>query len=166
MTWKNHRILTFAMVYAVTGYLAGAVISMLASTLPDRLEMGIIPHRTYTHWVLPALGLLYACHKWTLAHPGIQAQIAFYLLLGYCAHLLQDSFSKSGIPFIFPRKTYGANFYITRRMSETLVVIVALGGLGLYCQQKGYLDKNYLKKEAEEIQIVMEDIYYFATKNR
>lgn len=69
MIWKSHHLVTAAGVFAVTGNPLAAIIASSSATFPDLWEMeslGMIKHRTFTHWfpiyLVPLIGLLIYLH--------------------------------------------------------------------------------------------------------
>lgn len=76
-----------------------------ASKLPDQLEMGVLPHRGPTHWLIVsplvafAVGLSAYMISWTQAlSPWIMAGV----FVGYLMHLAADSCTVSGVPLFGP----------------------------------------------------------------
>lgn len=96
-----------------------AIGSVIGSKTPDFLELprkgfngarvGLLPHRTFTHWPIPwLLGLSWAL--W-FAEAPLQA-LLMGLFLGGLIHLLQDMSTPMGIPTLNP---------VGRRVSLRLV---------------------------------------------
>lgn len=97
-------------------------------SIPAKLLFG---HRGAIH-SLPGMGII-ALVAWiifsALGWPGILVQ---YFSLGFFLHLLEDSFSKSGIAWLqpFSKRYYQSGFrkiyYTTGRASENLVFIISV----------------------------------------
>ena len=146
MTWKNHRLTTFALAYAVAGGIFFSLFAMLASTLPDRLELwGLIKHRTVTHfWVLPVVVTLVL--GVAARQSGIKpSSILLALVFGYAAHLFEDALSKSGIPVFGPwGSRAGVGLYVTGQASEWITAwVLILLSIGL-AAGKGYFSMAHL----------------------
>lgn len=122
--------LGFSFVSLEPYFFIGAVIG---SKAPDLLEfpvrvfksirVGIVPHRTITHW-----GLLWLlCCVWMLAFT--EANVLNLVLLGFfsggVAHLLQDACTPMGIPIILPFEK-GFTFNLVHGWFSELYVNIAL----------------------------------------
>ncbi len=155
MTWRNHRISTFALAFAVTGGFLFSIIATIASTLPDRLELGgLIKHRTATHfWGWPTIGVLLIL-LFLKVH-SVVLVVLLGLLFGYTAHLFEDSLSKSGVPIVSPYgKKYGMGLYVTGTTSETIAMAVLVFVAAALAAHKGYLQADHLKGAMGEIKAV------------
>lgn len=77
----------------------------LASKLPDQLEMGMLPHRGPTHWLIATplvafvLGLCAEMIAWT---QPIAPEIMGGVFVGYLMHLFADSCTVSGVRLLKP----------------------------------------------------------------
>lgn len=86
-----------------------------------------VGHRTWMHAIyLPAI----------LMAVGLYAKWTFWLGSGYFLHLFWDSFSRSGVHWLYPRKgKHRLKAYYTGKASEyvflTLIWVAALGLAGL-----------------------------------
>jgi membrane-bound metal-dependent hydrolase YbcI (DUF457 family) len=111
------------MVFAAGGRILPAVFAGLGSILPDLLEAGLIRHRTLTHWFPLYLGASLVFVPMARAFFWPAGLVAACLLLGCLCHLVQDGLSRGGVPLLMPDgRRYGAGLYITRTITETLVV--------------------------------------------
>jgi len=148
MKWSNHKLCTFAVVFAVTGRILPAFIAGLGSILPDVFEFGLVKHRTLTHWpftyvigiivLLPAIKVM---SWWTWL-------VVACLLTGCLLHLGEDALSKGGIPLFNPSgQRYGVGWYITDTITEWAVV----GGIvsvAIYISwYRDFLSADFLAKE-------------------
>jgi inner membrane protein len=79
-----------------------SIIGLLGTIAPDRLEFGAIEHRTVTH------GLLFNAIS-TLIVSMFNYKIGMVWGICYLSHLIADSFTVTGIPFLYPfdKKYYG-----------------------------------------------------------
>lgn len=63
MTWRNHRIVTFSVIYVLTGNVLWSILAAAGSTIPDHIEFLMYKtpskwqHRKWTHWFVPYLML-------------------------------------------------------------------------------------------------------------
>jgi inner membrane protein len=151
MRWHSHKLVTFTTVYAVTGGILSAITAASASLLPDVFEMGgILKHRGASHWPYPffllALILFITCCLTTSLWP----YFAFYLFVGISLHLLEDSLSKSGIPWRHPfGEPKGAGFYITGTGSEKILVLILTTIFLLLAYFRGFLTKEHTAEETK-----------------
>lgn len=98
----GHRTTTVGMAFIASGSLAFTAVAVMASTLPDRIEMGVFAHRGNSHspicWGMfgaTAVALLGRCDSSTPIF------YALAVLFGVMSHLFMDMTSKAGIP-VFP----------------------------------------------------------------
>lgn len=150
MQWKNHRLTTCAVTYALTGSFPATAIATAASALPDVLELKLIKHRTLTHY--PWLPLMPAALVWrSMQHePGYILYVCFFILVGYVGHLAEDLLGNSGLPFWNPRgKRTGLHLYATRTPSEYVVALTIVMAALLYSWQNGMFGQAYLLQAAD-----------------
>ena len=81
-----------------------------------------IKHRTWTHSIL-VLSIS------TMILISIDETIALFWFIGYLAHLLADSCTKMGVPFLYPfiHKRYGIRICKTGGVLDTILGYIALG---------------------------------------
>lgn len=151
MKWRNHKMVTFGLVYTATGGFLAAFAAMFGAVLPDVLEFrGLVPHRTITHYAWLWFGL--CLFFWTGIKSSPDNSVLFYSLFfmaaGALLHVLQDALSLGGVPFITPDgPRHGFGVYKTNTLSEEvtswglMVVFVALAGW------RGLLAEEYLSRQ-------------------
>ena len=104
---------------------------------------GLFGHRGMTHSI-SGVFLVFLTMVLLVGIIGFPTVIATYFILGYLLHLIEDSFSKSGIKWFLPfsNKSYqsglGIVYYKTGSMVENLILlgaaimlIVQIQGLGI-----------------------------------
>lgn len=112
-----------------------AVMYLLGSLLPDidhpystlgKIVHIPIKHRTWTHAVYAAVVFFLIGLKW---------RVFFWLGLGYFGHLFADSFSASGVNWLYPMKNkhHVMKLYYTSQPSEYTTVGIWLAVNILYC---------------------------------
>lgn len=122
---------------------------MLGCVLPDALEFrGVISHRTVTHYpylyAVPAALVWFALRR----QPTYASYVMFFVLIGCLCHLAQDALSKGGIPLKTPwTGRWGANFYITRELSEYATAGAIMFAAGMVALLLGRFDYQYLSAE-------------------
>lgn len=137
MKWKNHKLVTTVVVFAVTGNLLYAAYSYLGSVLPDRLE-GKPPketkaywqwrskHRQTTHWTLPYLAiiaiLMYLHDSSILTGWAWQgALIPLFVSVGALLHIVEDSICGK-VPLIWRKRKIGIKLFKVGSVWEYFVV--------------------------------------------
>ncbi len=130
MTWKSHRIITFATILAITANVYAAGFSMLGSTFPDRVEGPLrkIIHRTYSHWFviyIIALATLFLYNPQVLNPMQINQTMTvypihtflFWFTTGSLLHIIEDAvcgkiptWSPTKRKNILPRLFYTGSF--------------------------------------------------------
>jgi membrane-bound metal-dependent hydrolase YbcI (DUF457 family) len=80
-------------------------IALAAARLPDLLEVGKIPHRGPTHWLLTAGVLTYGL--WcVLDYKTIPTDTSALVMTGFAigwgSHLVSDGWTLSGVPYLWP----------------------------------------------------------------
>jgi len=85
-----------------------AIAGGVGAVAPDFMEMGIIKHRTWTHWPLGWALILVAAYYGVLLQP--EYRDIYYGLGGFCMgallHVLADSPYYKGTPLLHPRKRF------------------------------------------------------------
>jgi membrane-bound metal-dependent hydrolase YbcI (DUF457 family) len=107
-----------------------AVTLAIGSVAPDFIEMGIIKHRTYTHYPPFYIGAIFASHYFYTS--GALSDISFIAIVGYATgsivHLLCDWPYYRGIPLFLPTKqvkSLGLKFsYSTNRSLESIALVI------------------------------------------
>lgn len=155
MLYKTHIAVTYATalpLLASTGSLSvGNIIALgIGTLLPDidhpksyignrtrGLSDGVrmvFGHRGLAHSFLGILFFLLAA-RFVLSTLQLPLEWADWLMVGYTAHLIEDSFSKTGVAWLQPvynkRIQFGFKliYYRTGKLSETLIFLAACAGL-------------------------------------
>lgn len=132
-----HKIITASLAALMGAPAIGIAGAALGSTLPDiDIKLGI-PHRTYTHyWPLYGicLGTVYYVDKTTklttLEH--IVMEVLTWVFIGALLHIVEDSFTVMGVPWIVPRDPQRRfSFKITKTggVFEKLMILVCVGAI-------------------------------------
>lgn len=156
MQWKNHRLTTFAVTYALTGSFPATAIATASSMLPDVLELRLVKHRTMTHY--PWVFLIPVMFMWNSMHhsPGYVLYVVFFVMFGYLAHLCEDFLSKSGIPIWSPfGKPVGCGLYVTHAHSERAVALGIVAIAAIYSWHNGLFTQAYLLDAANNMAILL-----------
>jgi inner membrane protein len=118
--------------------MAAGVVGFAGSTAPDWLELAwtspfgvrysLIPHRTWTHWLLPWL-LLFA---FSLLHPALSHSISGAMLSAFCigglTHLLMDWPNPMGIPVLHPTRRSSLRLWASGKNELVLVLVTWVVG--------------------------------------
>lgn len=124
MRWQNHKLTTGAFIYSVTGGYFPTLMTMFGSIMPDLLEMGIVRHRTVTHWPPPWIILALMSYGACRLSSEVWFYLFFYICIGALLHLGEDYLSVTGIPFRSPGSTRrGAGLYVTGTVGEAVLAI-------------------------------------------
>lgn len=156
MQWKNHRITTCAVTYALTGSFPATAIATASSMLPDVLEMKLVKHRTMTHY--PWIVLVPVVLMWQAMHqaPNYFLYVLFFVLFGYLCHLIEDFLSRSGIPLMSPfGRHIGCNLYVTHAPSERLTALGIVAAALAYSWHKGLFAQDYLMAAANNMAMLI-----------
>lgn len=147
MRWINHKIISFGVVFGLTGNFLASVLASVGSIMPDLAE-GLDfnsqgwrkRHRTYTHWLLwwvIVWGVLFMLGGYKVYGMGwadflrdiskggqaIWLFCCFWLLSGWVLHILQDALS-GGIPIWHPkRKVYFFKLFPTGHVVEYVISV-------------------------------------------
>ena len=162
MTWYFHKLTTSSMVYAVSGDATASFVASAASILPDYLEMpfmGLIPHRTITHWpylyvvMILSLGWLF----YLTGHVGYY--FGLFISIGCFLHLAEDALSRSGIPFGSPfGKTKGCDFYVVHTGREALTAFAIIVPCLCAAYLMGQAERSYLIEELYRASSIFSDL--------
>lgn len=147
LIWKNHRLTTGAIVFAITGDPLAAAVAVSGSVHPDAIEGHNYEadnwksnHRRWSHWFVPYLAMIAAlwcagfimdrgCELRTpfaspleLVISGCYLRAALTLMafypVGCLLHILEDSLF-GRVPFFHPTKrTFGIQLFKTRSIAE------------------------------------------------
>ncbi len=129
-----HKIITASAAMLLGAPAIGVAGATLGSTLPDiDIKLGI-PHRTWTHyWPVYASGMAFVWyfehtrHMTPLQHAGMVA--LWWFFAGALFHILEDSFTKMGVPWIVPsnpKKRFSFGITTTGGFFEKFVVVAAV----------------------------------------
>lgn len=163
MVWYNHKLVTLTAVYAVTGGFLSAVTAASASLLPDVFELGgVLKHRGASHWPYPYLGSAFILYITCCLTTSLWPFFAFYLMVGSTLHLLEDSLSKSGIPWKRPSgEPKGAGLYYTGTGSEQVIVLILIIIFLLICFFRDFLTKEHMGEETRIFMAVFRMLFRF-----
>lgn len=137
MTWKSHKIVTFATVFAATGSFPAAACAALGSVLPDRIEgpMWRHWHRTYSHWFVLYLPFVIVLLPYANVflddrfhwNPG---SLFFWSFLGALMHIAEDAICGK-IPLWSPKKRVQAlpRLFYVGSAKEYIFVLCYCAGL-------------------------------------
>ena len=102
-----------------TGYL---MVTLLGAVAPDFDITLNIKHRTWTHSILAL------CIS-TLIIINYDKTMALFWFVGYSTHLVSDSFTKMGVPFLYPfiKDRYGFKLCRTGGVLDIILGYTALG---------------------------------------
>lgn len=155
MRWQYHKLTSGAAVYAVTGGYFTTFMAMLGSIIPDMLEMGIIRHRTVTHWPLPWIVLAAVSYGVCWASPNIWLYLFFFICIGALLHLGEDYLSVTGIPFRSPGSPRrGAGLYATGTMGEAFLAMSITGLFLVIAWTRGFFTTGHAMEEMEKVKIL------------
>lgn len=98
------------------------MVALLGAITPDFDIMLNIKHRTWTH------SILLLCIS-TLIIINYDKTIALFWFVGYSTHLISDSFTKMGVPFLYPfiKDKYGLKLCRTGGVLDIILGYSALG---------------------------------------
>ena len=124
MMKKTHTAIAIAAAIPVINYFNIpyiSIIGVIVATAPDwDFALGL-KHRTITHSVL----LLFIS---SLLISIFSVNIGLIWFISYFLHLIADSFTKMGVPFLYPflRKNYGFKLIRTGGAEDMFICIVAI----------------------------------------
>ena len=156
MMGVTHMVVGAAAGYLATQAVTGALVGGIAALLPDIDHPGsklgrrvpvlptvinkLVGHRTLTHSILVLIiltGMLFFIAP-------VFITIAFFV--GYLSHLILDSFTVSGVPFLYPfkKRNYGLRFCYTQGIFEKVFLVVfVLGFAGYLVHTNSYVHEVF-----------------------
>lgn len=155
MRWQHHKLTTGACTYAVTGGYLPTLMAMLGSILPDLMEVGIVRHRTVTHWPAPWIVLALVSYGGCWFFPAIWLYLLFFICIGALLHMGEDYLSVTGIPFRSPgspRK--GAGWYITGTKGEAVLAVFITGIFLLLAWKRGFFTSGHAMEEMMKVKSI------------
>ena len=155
MRWQYHKLTSGAVIYAVTGGYFPTLIAMLGSIMPDLLEMGIVRHRTVTHWPPPWIVLALVSYGACRHSPNVWLYFLFYSCVGALLHLGEDYLSVTGIPFRSPGSPRrGAGLYVTGTMGDDVLAISVTGFFLFVAWVRGFFTTGHALVEVLKMKSV------------
>ena len=134
MKMGSHKAINGSLSVFLGFDIAGIALTVLGGILPDLLDKIIAGnnkyawyrvHRTITHWWLLWAIILFFCYKQTfpvIFHVNT-SEILRYLSFGSLLHIICDSLTKSGVPFLNPfKQSFGFHFFATGSSAEYALV--------------------------------------------
>lgn len=153
MKWKNHKLLTGSLFFALSGDVILTAGAVIGSILPDVIEK--IPylfgyrrknHRQLSHWFVPYLLSGMGFYQWghylgiddiknnlldfilsqDMPSPEWNALILYWLtgvFGGACLHIAQDALCGT-VPSIFPKRRIGKLFFNVGSAQEYIIAIL------------------------------------------
>lgn len=155
MLYKTHVAVTYATVLPLMASSGNVTVGNLfalglGSVLPDidhpKSYIGnrsggvshgvsmVFGHRGLAHSIAGAAFFLLAVRA-LLSFFQLPAEWADWFIVGYIAHLIEDSFSKTGVAWLQPlnnkRIQFGFKrvYYTTGKLAETIIFLLACGGV-------------------------------------
>lgn len=122
MLKRTHVITGVAITMPFIIYNPIAVVGLVGSYAPDfDIKLGI-KHRTITHSFL-----MLATTTFLISF--LSSYVAFVWCMNYLLHLLTDSLTVSGVPFLYPfsKKTYGLKIFKSGKMGDHILQLLSLG---------------------------------------
>jgi len=148
MRWQYHKLTSGAAIYAATGGYFPTLMAMLGSIMPDLLELGIIRHRTVTHWPPPWIVLALLSFGACRFFPNVWLYLFFFICIGALLHLGEDYLSVTGIPFRSPGSPrWGAGLYVTGTMWEAILAMSVMGIFLLIAWLRGFFATGHIMEE-------------------
>lgn len=155
MRWQYHKLTSGAVIYSVTGGYFPTLMAMLGSIMPDLLEMGIVRHRTVTHWPPPWIILALVSYGACWFFPNIWLYLFFFISIGALLHLCEDYLSVTGIPFRSPGSPRrGAGLYITGTMGEAVLAMSVTGLFFIFAQVRGFFTTGHVMEEMVKLKSI------------
>ncbi|WP_027108566.1 metal-dependent hydrolase [Lacticigenium naphthae] len=155
MLYKTHVTVTYALalplLMSTDSLFIGNVVALgIGSVFPDidhpRSYIGrrlqgvshivgkIFGHRGLAHSIVGIFFFLYLS-RFILFHLQLPIEWGDWFILGYISHMVEDSFSKTGVAWLQPiynkRIQFGFKriFYTTGKFTETVIFLISCGGL-------------------------------------
>lgn len=155
MMGVSHAIMSFAIVYGVTGKAIPASIAAAGAVFPDWIERVVYGkkwmkhHRQWSHWFVPYLGLAWWLNRYIEGIPVsgflkkmngtlylsldlLSAKVAlgfvlYWFVVGCLLHILEDAFF-GPVPVLLPWKKHRLMFQLfkTGSLGESIIVRLAL----------------------------------------
>ena len=124
MMKKTHTAIAIAAAIPVINYFNipyVSIVGIIGATAPDWDFLFGLKHRTITHSLL----LLFVS---SFLISIFNTNIALIWFISYFLHLLADSFTKMGTPFLYPfvKRRYGFKLIRTGRAEDMFICIVAI----------------------------------------
>lgn len=96
------------------------IVTIIASFVPD-WDINLMEHRTWTHSII-------ALVTTTTILLLINDKVAIFWFIGYASHLVLDSFTKLGVPFLYPfiEEKYGLKFCKTGGVTDLVIHYIAI----------------------------------------
>ena len=152
MRWQYHKLTSGAAIYAATGGYFPTLVAMLGSIMPDLLEMGIVRHRTATHWPPPWIVLALVSYGASWLSPNVWLYFLFFTCIGALLHLAEDYLSVSGIPFRSPiSHRRGAGLYVTGTIGEAVLALSITGFFLLIAWVSGFFTTGHAMEEIVKV---------------
>ncbi len=152
MRWQYHKLTSGAAMYGVTGSYLPTIMAMLGSIIPDMLEMGIVRHRTATHWPPPWIVFAVVSFVACGFSPSIWLYLFFFICVGALLHLGEDFLSVTGIPFGSPgSRRRGAGLYVTGTMGEAVLAMSVTGVFILFAWARGFFTTGHAMEEMAKV---------------
>lgn len=155
MKWRNHKLVTFSVVYSITGSLVSSLSAMAGSVLPDMMEIGgVVRHRTVTH-LLFAWMVICAFFWFWLRSKGFTSTslfITFFCTAGATLHVIEDALSYGGVPIFLPYgRKVGLGIYKTDTIGEELMVLGLVLVFSGFSYKQGYLNIEDIAGQIETL---------------
>jgi len=159
LKWRNHKLVTFSVVFSITGGIIPALAAMIGSILPDVLEMrGLISNRTVTHYVwfwLAGSVAIWLALKGS-GFSSIVLYIIFFVATGGLLHICEDALSYGGIPIYTPfGRHVGLGLYETGTITEEFTVLGLVVIFAGFAWCRGFLSTEYLSKQIQMIIFIL-----------
>ena len=155
MRWQYHKLTTGAAIYAVTGGYIPTCMAMIGSILPDLLEMGIVRHRTATHWPPPWIVLSLVSYETCRLFPNVWMYLFSFICIGALLHLGEDYLSVTGIPFRSPgNPRRGAALYVTGTIGEAVLAMFVMGLFLLIAWCRGFFTTGHAMEEIVKVKFL------------
>lgn len=143
MTGRTHEAIGVATALGVCATIAptatqGAVLvgcSFATSRLPDRLELGVLPHRGPTHWLLTSalvIALLTLAATTTVQTRPYTGIVTAGVAIGYLTHLVADACTVSGVPLYGPFSSRDRHLlprghrFVTGQLGDRFIALLAV----------------------------------------
>lgn len=139
MQFYAHKTIAAGTLIGLGVHPLGVVAALLGSVLPDlidkQISLGIKQlysqiHRRFFHWWVSYTVIAIVSYRYI--EVSRYAYFFYYMMIGSLIHIICDSFTKSGVPFLNPFESgYGPRLIYSGAIIEYIVGTVFLG-VGLY----------------------------------